>query len=93
MTPRGVKVLPGSTAQEVTRPCEVDVKGKSVPVRQSPGEYDFCLTLCSTVVTICTACFNIKSLHSAHTMYLCVPYGSHNKQQLFPQTVLTGWAM
>jgi hypothetical protein len=23
-------------------------------------------------------------LHSAHTVYLCVPYGSHNKQRLFP---------
>jgi hypothetical protein len=31
--------------------------------------------------------------HSAHTMYLCVPYGSHNKQRLFPQTALTGWAL
>jgi hypothetical protein len=26
-------------------------------------------------------------------VYLCVPYGSHNKQRLFPQTVLTGWAL
>jgi hypothetical protein len=23
----------------------------------------------------------------------CVPYGSHNKQRLFPQTALTGWAL
>jgi hypothetical protein len=23
-------------------------------------------------------------------VYLCVPYGSHNKQRLFPQTALTG---
>jgi hypothetical protein len=22
--------------------------------------------------------------HFVHTMYLCVPYGSHNKQRLFP---------
>jgi hypothetical protein len=34
-----------------------------------------------------------KILHSAHTVYLCVPYGSHNKQRLFPQTALTGWAL
>jgi hypothetical protein len=34
-----------------------------------------------------------KTLHSAHTVYLCVPYGSHNKQRLFPQTTLTGWAL
>jgi hypothetical protein len=34
-----------------------------------------------------------KTLHSAHTVYLCVPYGSHNKQRLFPQTALTGWAL
>jgi hypothetical protein len=26
-------------------------------------------------------------------VYLCVPYGSHNKQRLFPQTALTGWAL
>jgi hypothetical protein len=24
-------------------------------------------------------------------LYLCVPYGSHNKQRLFPQTALTVW--
>jgi hypothetical protein len=34
-----------------------------------------------------------QTLHSAHTVYLCVPYGSHNKQRLFPQTALTGWAL
>jgi hypothetical protein len=27
------------------------------------------------------------------TVYLCVPYGSHSKQRLFPHTVLTGWAL
>jgi hypothetical protein len=26
-------------------------------------------------------------------VYLCVPYGSHNKQRLFPHTALTGWAL
>jgi hypothetical protein len=26
-------------------------------------------------------------------VYLCVPYGSHNKQRLFPQTALTGLAL
>jgi hypothetical protein len=26
-------------------------------------------------------------------LLLCVPYGSHNKQQLFPKTALTGWAL
>ena len=30
-----------------------------------------------------------KFPHSAHTAYLCVPYGSENKQRLFPYTVLT----
>jgi hypothetical protein len=25
-----------------------------------------------------------KTLHSGHRVYLCVPYGSHNKQRLFP---------
>jgi hypothetical protein len=33
---------------------------------------------------VCTTCFNVKTLHSAHAVYLCVPYGSHNKQRLFP---------
>jgi hypothetical protein len=27
------------------------------------------------------------------TVYLCVPYGSHRKQRLFPHTALTGWAL
>jgi hypothetical protein len=31
-----------------------------------------------------------RTLHSAHTVYLCVPYGSHNEQRLFSQTALTG---
>jgi hypothetical protein len=25
-----------------------------------------------------------KSLHFASTVYLCVPYGSHSKERLFP---------
>jgi hypothetical protein len=36
---------------------------------------------------------NLYILHSAHTVYLCVPYDSHNKQRLFPETALTGWAL
>jgi hypothetical protein len=28
-----------------------------------------------------------------YELYLCVPYGSHIKQWLFPQTALTGWAL
>jgi hypothetical protein len=36
---------------------------------------------------------HIETFNSAHTVYLCVPYGSHNKQRLFPQTALTGWAL
>jgi len=27
--------------------------------------------------------------HSAHTLYLCVLYGSYNKQRLLPHTVFT----
>jgi hypothetical protein len=33
------------------------------------------------------------SLSHTHTVYLYVPYGSHNKQRLFPQTALTGWVL
>jgi hypothetical protein len=29
-----------------------------------------------------------KTLHSPHTVYLCVLYGSHKKQRVFPQTAL-----
>jgi hypothetical protein len=29
----------------------------------------------------------------SHTVYLCVPYGSHIIQRLFLQTALTGWAL
>jgi hypothetical protein len=28
-----------------------------------------------------------------YELYLCVPYGSHINQRLFPQTALTGWAL
>jgi hypothetical protein len=31
--------------------------------------------------------------YGLHTVYLCVPYGSHSKQRLFPHTALTGWAL
>jgi hypothetical protein len=28
-----------------------------------------------------------------YELFLCVPYGSHSKQRLFPYTALTGWAL
>jgi hypothetical protein len=31
----------------------------------------------------------LKILRSAHTAYLCILYGSENKQRLFPNTALT----
>jgi hypothetical protein len=31
--------------------------------------------------------------HSAHRVHLCVPHGSHNKQRLFSQRALSGWAL
>jgi hypothetical protein len=42
------------------------------------------LTLQSLVVSICTTRFNTLKLCILPTLYLCVPYGSHNKQRLFP---------
>jgi len=45
----------------------------------------------ATVVTIHTAPLTWKALRSAHTLYLCVLYGSQNKQRLFPYTALTDW--
>jgi uncharacterized protein YcgL (UPF0745 family) len=32
---------------------------------------------------------NIQKLYVVVTLYLCVVYGSQNKQQLFPYTALT----
>ena len=32
-------------------------------------------------------------LRSAHTVYLCVLYGSKNKQRLFPYTALIDWVL
>ena len=32
-------------------------------------------------------------LGSAHTVYLCVLYGSKNKQRLFPYTALIDWVL
>jgi hypothetical protein len=51
-----------------------------------------CLTNYIPMVTICTASFNFQQiLRSAQTVYLCVLYGSENKQPLFPYTALTDW--
>jgi hypothetical protein len=48
------------------------------------------LGLRSLVVAICTTSFNVKiSTFCPHRMYLCVLYGSRNKQRLFPYTALT----
>jgi len=56
------------------------------------GFYNRDLTLNSSVVTTFTTKFNNKTiLPSAHTVYLCVLYGSDNKQRLFPYTALTDW--
>jgi len=35
--------------------------------------------------------YHSQTLRSAHTLYLCVLYGSQNKQRLFPYTTLTDW--
>jgi hypothetical protein len=40
-------------------------------------------------VCLCVSC----EVRTAHTVYLCVPYGSHSKQRLFPHTALTGGAL
>jgi hypothetical protein len=37
--------------------------------------------------------YHTKTRQSAHTLHLRVPYESHNKQLLFPQTALAGWAL
>jgi hypothetical protein len=37
--------------------------------------------------------YDTKTRHSAHTLHLRVPYESHNKQRLFPQTALAGWSL
>ena len=34
-----------------------------------------------------------KYLRSAHTVYLCVLYGSQNKQRLFPYIALSAWLL
>jgi len=59
-----------------------------------------------TVVTICAVQWSVYVPHSGHytyrqfniqqlyvlpTLYLCVLFGSQNKQQLFPYTALTDW--
>jgi hypothetical protein len=37
--------------------------------------------------------YTLKLYILSTEVYLCVWYGSHNKQRLFPQTALTGWAL
>jgi hypothetical protein len=37
------------------------------------------------VATTCSDCFNLTNTpHPVHTVYLCVPHDSNNKQRLFP---------
>jgi hypothetical protein len=38
-------------------------------------------------------CYLTQELHSAHTVYFCVPYDSHNKQRLFTKKALNGLAL
>ena len=40
---------------------------------------------------VCHKMQHKKILRSAHTLYLCVLYGSENEQRLFPYTALTDW--
>jgi NADH:ubiquinone oxidoreductase subunit C len=48
-------------------------------------EYSLTALSQSPLVTIHTTIdLRTETLHSAHAVYLCVPYGSHNKQRLFP---------
>jgi hypothetical protein len=54
---------------------------------------EYFLALSNAVVAVCTACFNTLKLCILPTQCICVPHGSHNKQRLFPQTALTGWAL
>ena len=51
---------------------------------------EVCLLRGTDWVFIYNSCLN-KNLRSAHTVYLCVLYGSQNKHQLFPYTALTDW--
>jgi hypothetical protein len=39
-------------------------------------------------------CFHVKELLICrHPVGVCVSHGPRNKQRLFPQTALTGWAL
>jgi hypothetical protein len=53
------------------------------------------VTLSSSAVTaFIIECICVSPVrYGLPTVYLCVPYGSHSKQRLFPHTALTGWAL
>jgi hypothetical protein len=51
------------------------------------------MSLLVLVLVLVPPASTCQTPHSAHTVYLCVPYGSHSKQRLFPHTALTGWAL
>jgi hypothetical protein len=38
-------------------------------------------------------CLNIPKLCILSITCICVPYDSHHEERLFPQTLLTGWAL
>jgi hypothetical protein len=58
---------------------------------QESARFVMCASLrhSGPVVTICTTSLTFTVLRSAHTVYLCVLYGSQNKQLLFLHTALT----
>ena len=42
------------------------------------------------MVTLCTTVLNIQKVYVVHKVYLCVLFGSKNKQRLFPKKALAG---
>jgi hypothetical protein len=79
--------------------CKRVYKQKLVLENSKEIKYSGGLPFCSTVtfqtpvVTIYTTYFHTKSMHSEYRAYICVSYGSHNKQPIFFYTSLTGWCI
>jgi hypothetical protein len=72
--------------QPVMDPVVRQILTLSSAMEDGVAQQDLCV-----VPTQCVCVSPVR--YGLPTVYLCVPYGSHSKQRLFPHTALTGWAL
>jgi hypothetical protein len=82
----GCKGRPARMTDNLTAVCEPTVYRKcgSLDVLQPYGSSRSVTGIALPFFTVRTTCMYTKKLRILPIEYICVPYGSHNKQRLFP---------